>query len=340
MPRRRRSIRIRNTRIEPRKKPQNHKPTPKPQSQNKEKSVSAKTQGCHGMTTGTRGLLRLPDKAPEYPLLSFRVYIHDEDEDERNRFTEMFVRARCRKALNIYDADLVVFTGGPDVNPALYGQNPHLKTRFDLERDERDKLVFEECASLGIPMFGVCRGMQFIHVMMGGKLHQDLDNHQSRHSMVDDLDKSIVNVVSSVHHQCVAPREDKKMLVVAHVSKSLNKYTDAYSKLLKPTKDIEAIFYPGVCAFGVQGHPEYAGFQEFTVWCLKKLEDFIIMNPDVEWTQPKESTVPVRRLKDDIRAQARLDWTDYPLYLNDSDEVGFEITPRKKLTIDVKNAKD
>ena len=327
MSRNRKSLRIK-------KKPHNKKPTPKT-LKGKETKVSAfATENKPNM----RGLLRLPEDKVTYPSLNLRVFIHDEDDDERARFTEMFVRSGCRKAETIYDADVVVFTGGVDVNPALYGQKPHLKTRYDEERDAQDKEMFDECALLGIPMFGVCRGMQFLHVMMGGELHQDLDFHQSKHSIYDCVGQTIVPCVSSVHHQCVAPRQDNKMLVVAYVSKSTYKYQDANTKLKSQTRDIEAVFYPGVCAFGVQGHPEYAGFPDFTVWCLKKLEDFIILNTDVEWQPTSLPKVHVHRLKEDIRVQARLDWEDYPHALSGDEIAPVKIVSRPKLTIEVANS--
>jgi hypothetical protein len=33
----------------------------------------------------------------------------------------------------------------------------------------------------------------------------------------------------------------------------------------------------------VQGHPEYPGYNYFTHWFLKKIEDYVIMNTDLDW---------------------------------------------------------
>lgn len=67
--------------------------------------------------------------------------------------------------------DAVVITGGADVDPASYGEEPHAATRG--WREDRDRW---ELALLGaaerLPVLGVCRGMQLMAVAGGGSLHQ------------------------------------------------------------------------------------------------------------------------------------------------------------------------
>ena len=45
---------------------------------------------------------------------------------------------------NIEDADIVLFTGGEDVDPSIYGQEKHPKTYSNLERDLKEKAEFEK----------------------------------------------------------------------------------------------------------------------------------------------------------------------------------------------------
>jgi len=81
--------------------------------------------------------------------------------------------------------DGLVISGGADVSPAQYGQPPHASTT--VWRDDRDgwELALLDAAdSAGLPVLGVCRGMQVMAVHSGGALDQhvpDLVGHD-RHS--------------------------------------------------------------------------------------------------------------------------------------------------------------
>jgi len=71
--------------------------------------------------------------------------------------------------------DGLVITGGKDVDPTVYGQEPHPET--DEPRRDRDAWEF---ALLGaairrrLPVLGICRGAQVMNVALGGTLHQHL----------------------------------------------------------------------------------------------------------------------------------------------------------------------
>lgn len=71
--------------------------------------------------------------------------------------------------------DGVIFTGGSDINPLLYNEEPSMKLhQTKWERDQWEKRLFEACENNKKPMLAVCRGMQLINVLLGGKLYQDL----------------------------------------------------------------------------------------------------------------------------------------------------------------------
>lgn len=71
--------------------------------------------------------------------------------------------------------DGFLFTGGPDVDPAFYGQQ---KEDFCGEiselRDEMELKLFRLVYDLEKPVLGICRGLQLINVALGGTLYQDL----------------------------------------------------------------------------------------------------------------------------------------------------------------------
>ncbi|WKG06524.1 gamma-glutamyl-gamma-aminobutyrate hydrolase family protein [Mycolicibacterium sp. HK-90] len=71
--------------------------------------------------------------------------------------------------------DGLVITGGPDVDPARYGQQPHPATNEPAtERDTWEFALLEGALRQGIPVLGVCRGAQVLNAALGGTLHQHL----------------------------------------------------------------------------------------------------------------------------------------------------------------------
>jgi putative glutamine amidotransferase len=70
--------------------------------------------------------------------------------------------------------DGIIFAGGSDVDPALYGQAPHPTTNVKPERDKAEMLLLRASIRVDLPVLGICRGMQLMTVAYGGSLHQHL----------------------------------------------------------------------------------------------------------------------------------------------------------------------
>jgi putative glutamine amidotransferase len=71
--------------------------------------------------------------------------------------------------------DGLVLTGGGDVNPAAYGAEPHPRTaRVSQQRDHAELELLAACLAAGLPVLGICRGLQVLNVARGGTLHQHL----------------------------------------------------------------------------------------------------------------------------------------------------------------------
>ncbi|RYY56768.1 MAG: gamma-glutamyl-gamma-aminobutyrate hydrolase family protein [Chitinophagaceae bacterium] len=71
----------------------------------------------------------------------------------------------------------ILFSGGVDIQPSLYGMQegyPNAPELFNKTRDVFEKQLFEKTQQLGLPVLGVCRGMQLINALSGGTLTQDL----------------------------------------------------------------------------------------------------------------------------------------------------------------------
>ncbi|MBQ3868628.1 MAG: type 1 glutamine amidotransferase [Clostridia bacterium] len=83
--------------------------------------------------------------------------------------------------------DGFLFSGGPDIDPAFYGEQVRSDTvQICPERDEMEMALFRLALASRKPMLGICRGIQVFNVMLGGTLYQDIPSEYStdiRHSM-------------------------------------------------------------------------------------------------------------------------------------------------------------
>ena len=71
--------------------------------------------------------------------------------------------------------DGFLFTGGPDVDPALYGQKREdFCGEIHGERDAMEMKLFRLAYALDKPILGICRGIQLMNVALGGTLYQDI----------------------------------------------------------------------------------------------------------------------------------------------------------------------
>ena len=71
--------------------------------------------------------------------------------------------------------DGIVLSGGADVNPILFGQEPIPQLHsINAERDAAEIALIRRAYELQIPMLGICRGMQLMSQVLGGDIYQDL----------------------------------------------------------------------------------------------------------------------------------------------------------------------
>jgi putative glutamine amidotransferase len=122
--------------------------------------------------------------------------------------------------------DGILFTGGYDIDPRLYGSRPHPKVEgVDTGRDRVEIHLVSELFRSGKPFFGICRGCQLINVALGGTLYADLpdqfhgdiqhDNHDHprnflAHNVKIQNGSQLASIltanpvgVNSLHHQGV-----------------------------------------------------------------------------------------------------------------------------------------
>lgn len=115
-------------------------------------------------------------------------------------------------------ADGIILTGGGDVDPRLYGQQPHKRVYGVSEmRDYVEWMALDYAADNNVPVMGICRGSQLINVHMGGTLTQHVPSvvgHGKHGCSVHKVEsapatlvrrafRSVTASVKSLHHQAV-----------------------------------------------------------------------------------------------------------------------------------------
>ncbi len=137
--------------------------------------------------------------------------------------------------------DAIVFSGGPDVEPSFFGVSlskgelEKLRVRSVPIRDEMELALAKASIEQGVPMLGICRGLQLLNVAMGGTLILDIEQetgahlHEAKgpeesnyHLLTLDLNSKLGKMigesegeVSTRHHQA-AKAIGKGLSVVSH----------------------------------------------------------------------------------------------------------------------------
>ncbi len=176
---------------------------------------------------------------------------------------------------------LIVFTGGVDVNPSLYGEKSYVTTDSpNVARDEREIKCFKRALELGIPKVGICRGSQFLCVMAGGRLVQDVTNHGGFHGMKTHENKVIQ--CNSTHHQMQRPPVGANILAMAEPRRSKH-YMNGDGKNIASEMpgDVEVVYYPNIKALAFQYHPEWLDADhECVVYYKKLIKEFLFKDKE------------------------------------------------------------
>jgi acyl-CoA reductase-like NAD-dependent aldehyde dehydrogenase/gamma-glutamyl-gamma-aminobutyrate hydrolase PuuD len=121
--------------------------------------------------------------------------------------------------------DGFMLTGGIDIHPSLYGgkiEYPHSPGDFELERDLFEKRIYSYSQQQQLPLLGICRGLQLVNVLNGGKLIQDFGEDNATHkkdtkedklhqvrlssgSLLKEIAGEVLYETNSAHHQAVDP---------------------------------------------------------------------------------------------------------------------------------------
>ena len=155
------------------------------------------------------------------------------------------------------EADIVLFSGGADINPSLYNCKCSPHTHYN---DYRDKLEIQ-CYNKLTPkqiVIGLCRGAQLLTALNGGKLIQDVTGHNCGPHYITNGETKFK--IESIHHQMMYPfdmdTDDYELLYWSSTKRSSHYEGD---NVTTPEKEPEVIHYHKKGqpqALAIQGHPE------------------------------------------------------------------------------------
>jgi putative glutamine amidotransferase len=158
-------------------------------------------------------------------------------------------------------ADGLLLTGGPDVDPDYYGEQPIRGLgRITPERDRVELMLAKEFVSKGKPVFAICRGIQLLNVALGGSLYQDIN------SQLDPLQHSQKAPRSHLSHRVNAESGTLLSRIAGTDTFKVNSFHHQALKDVAPGLRVAARAEDGIIeaveseahpfVLGVQWHPE------------------------------------------------------------------------------------
>ena len=167
--------------------------------------------------------------------------------------------------------DGFLFTGGHDVNPALYGQEKtvHCEEICE-ERDQMEAYIFREAVlNQNKPALGICRGIQLFNVLLGGTLYQDIPT---------ELPSAVTHVKGPpydvpAHSVYILPKSPlyglmgkERIEVNSYHHQGINKIAEGLEIMaLADDGLVEAVYMPDrFYVWAVQWHPEFSLKDEFS----------------------------------------------------------------------------
>ncbi len=159
--------------------------------------------------------------------------------------------------------DGFLLPGGPDVEPALYGEEPLYDTVCtEPGRDEMEGAVLAHAIGLDKPVLGICRGIQFLNAALGGTLYQSLrEQHPSNvtHSMKPPYDRAVHTVWIDKGSPLYGILGKEKLGVNSYHNQAVKKLAPCLVPMAVSEDGlVEACYMPGKkYVLAVQWHPEF-----------------------------------------------------------------------------------
>lgn len=155
--------------------------------------------------------------------------------------------------------DGLIISGGADVDPARYDELPHATTGVPrVDRDAWELALLDAAGETGLPVLGICRGMQVMAVHAGGRLDQhvpELVAHERHNPGGDQYGTTPVKVASGSR---LAALVGDEVPVSCHHHQSVQDHPGLTAVAWADDGLLEAIEDPGHrFRLAVQWHPEH-----------------------------------------------------------------------------------
>jgi putative glutamine amidotransferase len=198
------------------------------------------------------------------------------DRDAGRREENDYVRSLMRAGFQREEIDLlepgslppeefdgVLLGGGCDVDPRRYGHSPRPDAGLELDagRDKTDFAVFDRSWRAGVPIFGICRGLQVVNVALGGTLFQDIGRqrpsslvHQRPPRQTKRLDHQVDLApgtrLASIARSATLPVNSRHHQAILDLAPGLS------VSAVAPDGLVEGVEIPDRPLLAVQWHPE------------------------------------------------------------------------------------
>ncbi|KUN77081.1 gamma-glutamyl-gamma-aminobutyrate hydrolase family protein [Streptomyces griseoruber] len=157
-------------------------------------------------------------------------------------------------AATVARLDGLVIAGGPDVEPVRYGAERDPRTGPPArERDAWELALIDAALAAGVPLLGICRGMQLLNVALGGTLTQHIEGHAE---VVGVFGSHPVKPVPGTRYAAAVPEESS---VPTYHHQAVDRLgTGLVPSAYAADGTVEAVELPAAdgWALGVQWHPE------------------------------------------------------------------------------------
>lgn len=161
--------------------------------------------------------------------------------------------------------DGFLFTGGQDVEPALYGEEKIPECSYQApRRDSQELYMLKRLLEMDKPCLGICRGVQMMNVACGGTMYQDLpaqfgvevDHAQMGKEEFTKPFHSVELVPGTMLHNAIGETD---LMVNSMHHQAVKDVPDCFAVSAKsPDGLVEALEHKTAkCFFGVQWHPEF-----------------------------------------------------------------------------------
>lgn len=155
--------------------------------------------------------------------------------------------------------DGLLLPGGTDADPALYGQKNTASVGIDRQKDLDEIELVKKFAAAGLPVFGICRGLQIINIALGGTLYQDIDNAAAHKWEEHTGDK--VHRITTTEGSFLRKLYGREFAVNSAHHQAIDVLAPGLTvSALAEDSTIEAVENPKKKIYAVQFHPERMAF--------------------------------------------------------------------------------